>query len=497
MQRHFKIERLIACSALLGSAALTHASSSISGTVYERKAERSTPIARAFVSVRSPGEAILGTTRTDRDGRYHLVNLPAGRVVLTASKSGYVTQRAAGRAGSRVIVDCSIGCDERAADFELIPAALITGTVRDRLAQPIQKARVSIVRTNSASRREDTVSAATDDRGLFRLAGLRAGSYKLTIEGRAPGKKTETVTRSIEIDESEVLSGLDIVIGDQSMFQVAGQLLGVPWGNKYRTWITLRPIGGGRGGRNANVDMNGRFIVDSVPAGRYRAKGFSSERGSGTRNDYMLGAIDVDGDIQGLALQPIELASVSGLVEVEAGTLPTRATIVFTSNEGFGYNWFRVGESKRQFALSKMTPGSYRIHARSTDFYVKGLKNGTRLEPPDAVLLSSGSNRLPIVVSADHGRVYGTVRDPGTTYPLPHARVALQGDRGDHVVQADQTGRFLFGTVIPGDYRICAWADIAPEQVAEEAAWEAAGCAQKIIPIDPESEIEIDLRASP
>ena len=76
-------------------------------------------------------------------------------------------------------------------------------------------------------------------------------------------------------------------------------------------------------------------------------------------------------------------------------------------------------------------------------------------------------------------------------------KMRVQGDRGDHVVQADQTGRFLFGKVIPGDYRICAWTDIAPEQVAEEAAWEAAGCAQKIIPIDPESEIEIDLRASP
>ena len=497
MISRYRFTRLLGVAGLLGCAGVVEAASSVSGTVYERRAASSAPIPRVFVSVRSAGGAILGTTRTDGNGRYHLVNLPAGRFVLTASKSGYVTSRAAGRAGSRVIVDCSVGCDERAADFELIPAALITGTVRDRLGQPIQKARVSLLRIDSSAGREDTVGAATDDRGLFRLAGLRAGSYKLTIEGRAPGKKTETVTRSIEIDESEVLSGLDIVIGDQSMFQVAGQLLGVPWGNKYRTWITLRPIGGGRGGRNANVDMNGRFIVDSVPAGRYRAKGFSSERGSGTRNDYMLGAIDVDGDIRGLALQPIELASVSGLVEVEAGTLPTRATIVLTSNEGFGYNWFRVGGSKRQFELSKMTPGSYRIHARSADFYVKGLKNGTRLEPPDAVLLSSGSNRLTIVVSADHGRVYGTVRDPGTTYPLPHARVALQGDRGDHVVQADQTGRFLFGKVIPGDYRICAWTDIAPEQVAEEAAWEAAGCAQKIIPIDPESEIEIDLRASP
>ena len=144
-----------------------------------------------------------------------------------------------------------------------------------------------------------------------------------------------------------------------------------------------------------------------------------------------------------------------------------------------------------------MTPGSYRIHSRSTQFYVKGLKSGRRLEPADAVHLSSGNNRLTIVVAADHGRVFGTVRDPGTTFPLPHARVALQGNREEHVVQADQTGRFLFGKVIPGDYRICAWADIAPDEVANEAAWEAAGCAQKIIPIDPDSEIEIDLRASP
>ena len=497
MKIRFSIEVLVACAALLVFPGFTYASSSISGTVYERKAEKATPVARVFVSVHSSGGAILGTTRTDRDGRYHLVNLPAGRLVLTASKPGYVTQRAAGRAGSRVIVDCSIGCDERAADFELIPAALITGTIRDRLGQPIQKARVALLRIDSAASREDTVSTATDDRGLFRLAGLRAGSYKLTIEGRAPGKKTETVTRSIEIDESEVLSGLDIVIGDQSMFQVAGQLLGVPLGNKYRTWITLRPIGGGRGGRNANVDTNGRFVFDSVGAGRYRATGFSSKRGSGTRNDYMLGAIDVDGDIQGLALQPIELASVSGLVEVEGGKLPARTVVHLTSNEGFGYNWFRVTGPERRFEVSGMTPGSYRIHSRSTQFYVKGLKSGSRLEPADAVPLSSGNNRLTIVVAADHGRVFGTVRDPGTTFPLPHARVALQGDRGEHLVQADQTGRFLFGKVIPGDYRICAWVDIDPEQIAYEAAWKAAGCAEKIIPIDPESEIEIDLRASP
>ena len=49
--------------------------------------------------------------------------------------------------------------------------------------------------------------------------------------------------------------------------------------------------------------------------------------------------------------------------------------------------------------------------------------------------------------------------------------------------------------MIPGEYRICAWADIAPEAVEDEASWEQAGCADRIIPIDPASEIEIDLRA--
>ena len=86
---------------------------------------------------------------------------------------------------------------------------------------------------------------------------------------------------------------------------------------------------------------------------------------------------------------------------------------------------------------------------------------------------------------------------PTTGRPLPHGRVALDGDGGRLRVQSDQAGRFLFGKVIPGEYRICAWADIAPERVADEAEWERAGCENKIIPIDPDSEVEIDLTAAP
>ena len=62
--------------------------------------------------------------------------------------------------------------------------------------------------------------------------------------------------------------------------------------------------------------------------------------------------------------------------------------------------------------------------------------------------------------------------------------------------QADQTGRFQFDKVIPGEYQICAWADIPPEAVAGEGSWEEAGCADKTFPVAAESDVEIDLTAA-
>ena len=119
------------------------------------------------------------------------------------------------------------------------------------------------------------------------------------------------------------------------------------------------------------------------------------------------------------------------------------------------------------------------------------------LQRPDDVTVSSGTDRFDIVVAADHGQVYGTIREPRTRRPLPHARVALDGAAGKVLAQADQVGRFVFGKVVPGEYRICAWADILPDEVEDETRWEEAGCVHKIIPVEPDNQVEIDLTAAP
>ena len=89
------------------------------------------------------------------------------------------------------------------------------------------------------------------------------------------------------------------------------------------------------------------------------------------------------------------------------------------------------------------------------------------------------------------------IRSPHGSEPLPHARVALDGEAGKLSALADQRGRFVFERVIPGEYRICAWSDIPVDEVEDEIRWEQAGCANKIIPVEPGSQVEIDLRAAP
>jgi hypothetical protein len=186
------------------------------------------------------------------------------------------------------------------------------------------------------------------------------------------------------------------------------------------------------------------------------------------------------------------------MVEIAAGAPLADGVIRFTSKDGFGYRWIRVQGADRPFELSGLRPGTYRVEADSMQFYVKGVKTAGKIESPNEVILSPGMNRLTVVVAADHARVFGIVRGaPETDQPLPQGRIALRGDRGTYSVQADQAGSFLFTRVIPGEYRVCAWTNLAPERVEDEMSWKQAGCQLRTISIGPSSQIQINLRAAP
>ena len=485
------------------------ASNPIEGRVYLRKGSSTAGLPKTFVSARSTvnGE-LLAVIRTGRGGHYQFQSLPAVRLVLTAFRPGYHTRLAAGRTASEIRLDCSTGCAYSDVDFELVRGAVVTGRVADALGEPVEGARVSVVRQSKGhaeSRTGRPKVDLTDDRGVFRLAGLEEGAYRLRGALRRSGETHETPVREIELAEGELLEGIALTLGSHSNFRVAGRVTGIDFAGAeqgqaeslFPLTVRLHPASRGGGQRSARALLDGSFVFRSVRAGRYRVSAVvgRAERGQ-KRQEYHLDVIEVDGDRTGLVLRPSATGSVEGRVRLASGRMPAWVNIVFTSNAGLGTRGARATPRNLDFQAAGLVPGSYQVKVHASALYIKDVLRNGRTVPTDELAISTGENRLEIVLAGDHGRVYGTIHEPGTGQLLPLARVALKSESGLRSQQVDQMGKFLFDKVIPGDYQICAWGDIRAETIEDEQSWQETGCDRNVIPVAAESDVEIDLTAA-
>jgi len=130
------------------------------------------PISRALVQVGA--HAAL----TDHDGRFEFENVTAGTGAPTASKPGYFPKYSGGAPQNQPVV------------VELIPEAIVSGTITDPNGQPIQDLSIQLKvlqARNGLSHWQQIQTTTTNLEGEFRFAGLEAGKYSLAtgfhIEG--------------------------------------------------------------------------------------------------------------------------------------------------------------------------------------------------------------------------------------------------------------------------------------------------------------------------
>jgi hypothetical protein len=298
-----------------------------------------TPVVRALVSINAGDGRADRSTVTDEDGRFVFERVPAGRYLVTASKSGWVktyfgSPRPGHPPGVRVAVEDGARLN---IDIPIVPGSVIAGRIVDEAGRPMARQWPWLLESRMVGDRRmlarmrfpydiGSFEQSTDDRGEFRLFGLPPGTYYLTVNpsiangarlttaaevrwamqppaaaagpapdpgpiaGYAPlyfpGTPDPSEATAIVVGPGEVREGLEFRVGFVPMARVGGVVLRQDGSPPPGATIQLIPrdakvsLEGGLGLR-AGADRNGRFTLQNVPPGEYRMTAQSNAGAAG------------------------------------------------------------------------------------------------------------------------------------------------------------------------------------------------------------------------
>jgi hypothetical protein len=506
----------------------------VSGSVVAREGSRRPAVFRAEVIARESGSAeVAAVARTDREGRFLIPGLSSPKVVLSVRKVRYFTASVNGRDDENITLDCTVPADCNDVRFELGLGAVVSGMVRDEFGEPVLMAAVQANPPESTPPESGRPaggrgpSSITDERGYFRLFGLRPGAYVLKAEGARRGPRSvrfQGEPVDIEVDEGREIHGVLITVRqpeNRRILTVSGKITGLDAAGSDRGFVMAEFLSpesrwGGFGTGTA-VNPDGSFTIGGLSPGRYafsyRAR---TDRPFDDLHDLLpLGIVEVHGDLSGLSLEPLPPTGFSGVLRFESDGGPPETRVLARSSN----RWRAISAVAKapdyRFEWTNLTPGTYRLELRpgnrglaagreSDAYFVRGIRRGGELAPAGDITLSEGKlEQVELLISSEFSRVYGRVKEAPAGGPGAAIRkgaqfqVGLSGPGGFRVLQADQNGRFEFVKVIPGDYRICAWSDPDAQAIYDEKTWAAAGDAVRKFPVEAGSDVEIDLTAVP
>src|SRR5262245_11497361 len=289
----------------------------------------------------SPGIRV----RTDGAGQFRFTGVTAGRYVLGALAPGFISPSDQSYGPQGALSTVSEGENMDGVSIELKRGGAIAGRVTDSRRRPIVEEGVVLIRLDEGGRPQFFNSPMnaypylniTDDRGYYRLFGLPAGRYLVSV-GRKPQEFSYTAGRRIiypqtfypdateeskaeviELSEGGEATGVDITVAEaKRVYLVSGRIVDAETGQP----VTMMEVGFGkvmedgrsRGGPTASrSDANGGFQI-SLPPGKYLLFGGWSN------GDYFTdpAPIEVDDkDVSGVEIKARRGTTISGVVMME------------------------------------------------------------------------------------------------------------------------------------------------------------------------------------
>jgi hypothetical protein len=456
---------------------------SVSGTV--TNSVTGEPILRAHVTVhcmsqdRQQGQQAYGAL-TNAKGEFSIAPLPPGDCSVNAEHIGFVP------APPSDTYSLSSGTHKEGLKLTLTPTGAIAGRVVDADGEPVQGATISV-----GSGGNNSGSATSDDKGQFRIGGLRPGKYRVKATPQSlpfppevrsdgtqeqhnagtyyPDSVNEKTAQRLEVKAGAEVSGVDIRLVRTPIVLVSGKVTGIPEGVK-NVMVMAIPGGG------ASTAADGTFKMWRLDPGKYtlQAQHFAGQT--------QLHSAPVEIEVATVNLEHLELRMVppfeiAGQLRFDDdqareapkpptrpdGTAPPapppqpRRVDLHSLNPQWGQAAHASVGADDSFMLEKVQPGRYRLMLTGTSGYVKSLRAGETEVDGDILDVRNGSvGPLTVTVSSNFCEVSGTVSDSkGPVANAPVVLAALEDPSSFRTGQSDSAGTYKF-RVPPGKYKLAA-----------------------------------------
>jgi protocatechuate 3,4-dioxygenase beta subunit len=321
---------------------------SITGRVVNDAGE---PLPGVFVSAapRAAGASPLPARRasTDEEGNFTLSGLAPGLYALAAYVPGYVPESdpLTGR-------ETQLYKPGDAATVRLVKGGVVTGTVMSTTGEPLVAMSVRAYRVRDldgqalSSPVPSLGEGRTDDRGVYRIFGLRPGIYVVLAGGYSPSQfgpsspygdaptfypsSTRDTAAEVTVRGGQESAGVDIRFReDQPSHRVTGKIEAAGAQGDSAVSVSLNYAASSIVVANifvAPTSTDRSFSFEGVPDGDYDVQASSAAARAGLAATSAPQRVTVRGaDVTGLRLTLAPLASASGTLAVEPLTDKERA----------------------------------------------------------------------------------------------------------------------------------------------------------------------------
>ncbi|WWB87080.1 carboxypeptidase regulatory-like domain-containing protein [Priestia aryabhattai] len=404
----------------------------------------------AIVSATTLEGQVLAVTATDVSGRFTIMNLPPGALIVTATAVNF-------GADSKTVLLQTNGITSTTLFLSMAPGFL-TGTVKSEAENPIPNTVVQLFDFTNGL----VATAVTNAIGQYTIQGLNPGNYRVVFTA----EEFERLSAGATINSGETTS-LNVKLS--SLFAtIKGSVLNAQTKSPIQgAAVTIRyQSSSGPIFTTVFTDTSGKFTISSIPDGAFSIIATAAGFGSQGLTAFAVGGQTFTFN---LLLLP-QVGTIRGKVTDSSSGAPLANTRIRVINASGVVVTTTQTDINGNYLLSNLAAGTYQIITSNVDYQAAA---------QTVTLTTNEVKEVDFTLNGNPARLIGRVVDKETKFPVIGALIevfnevdlsvsfGLTDENGKYVIEGLPQGAFSVRASASGYMSETVKIQLSPNEVLE------------------------------